>query len=74
MDKFASLRSDQVNPRSAANSLQNDFAELVRIFDSELAKVRADAKTQSRIAEAKQAAERGLQLSKLLSRLIAKRD
>jgi hypothetical protein len=70
MDRFASLASELVDPLSAAASLQNDFAELVRIFDRELIKTRADTSVRSHIAEARQAAERGLGLSNQLAGLL----
>jgi len=74
MDKVASQTTDHVDPRSAAAALRDDFEELVRIFDRELAKVRIDAKTRPHIAGAKEAAKRGLELSQQLAGLLLKGD
>ena len=74
MEKVASQCSDRVDARSVAASLRDDFAELVRIFDRELAKSGSDVKGRSHIAEAKDAAERGLMLSKQLAGLLLRGD
>ena len=74
MEKVASHRADKVDARSVAASLQDDFAELVRIFDRELAVGRSEASGRSHIADAKDAAERGLRLSKQLAGLLSRGD
>lgn len=74
MDKVASQSSNQVDPHSAAASLQDDFEKLVRIFERELAKIRVDAKARPHLTEAKDAAERGLELSKQLAGLLLQGD
>ena len=74
MDKLASQSNEQADPRSAATALRDDFAELVRIFDRELAKVQVDATTRPHIAGAKEAAERGLELSEQLAGLLLNGD
>jgi hypothetical protein len=74
MDRVASQSTDHVDPRSAAAALQDDFAELVRIFDRELAKVQINAKTRPHISGAKEAAERGLELSQQLAGLLLKAE
>lgn len=72
VDKLAFQDAVQVDPRCAADSLQADFAELVHILNGELAKAGADAKARSHIAEARKAAERGLELSKQLAGMFRK--
>jgi len=72
MDKVASQTTDHVDPHIAAAALRDDFEELVRIFDRELANAQSNAKTRPHIAGAKEAAERGLELSQQLSGLLLK--
>ena len=74
MDKLASQSIEQADPYLAAAALRDDFAELVRIFDRELVKVQIDAKTRPHIAGAREAAERGLELSQQLAGLLLKGD
>jgi hypothetical protein len=74
MDRVASQSRGHVDPRSAAAALRDDFAELVRVFDRALAKVQIDAKTRPYIAGAKEAAERGLELSQQLAGLLLKSE
>jgi len=74
MDRMASQRTGHFDPSSAAAALQDDFAELVRIFDRELAGAQNDATTRPHIAGAKEAAERGLELSQKLAGLLFKGD
>jgi hypothetical protein len=74
MDRVAPNSTGHVDPRSAAAALQDDFAELVRIFDRELDRAQNDAMTRPHIAGAKEAAERGLELSQQLAGLVLKSD
>ena len=74
MDRLASQNTEHAEPHSAAAALRDDFKELVRIFDRELAKVRTDAKTRPHIAGAKEAAKRGLELSQQLAGLLLNGD
>jgi hypothetical protein len=74
MDRVASQSTGLADPRSAAAALQDDFAELVRIFDRELTGAQNDTTTRPHIAGAKEAAERGLELSQQLAGLLLKGD
>ena len=74
MDRFASKSPLPVDPRLAATALQDDFAKLVQIFDRELANGRTDAQSRPNVVEAKEAAERGLKLSKQLADLLVQGD
>jgi hypothetical protein len=74
MDRVASKVQTLVDPRSAAAALRDDFEELARIFDRALAKVQIDAKTRPHIAGAKEAAERGIELSQQLAGLLLRGD
>ena len=74
MDKVASQSGNQADPHNAAASLQDDFEKLVRIFEQELARIRADARARPHLTEAKDAAERGLVLSRQLAGLLLQRD
>ncbi|HTG78400.1 MAG TPA: hypothetical protein VL553_02230 [Sphingomicrobium sp.] len=74
MDRVAFQSTDLADPRSAAAALRDDFEELARIFDRALAKVQIDAKTRPHIAGAKEAAERGIELSQQLAGLLLKGD
>ena len=74
MDRVASQSTNRADPHLAAAALRDDFEELVRIFDQALAKAQTDAKTRPHIAGAKEAAERGLELSQQLAGLLLKGD
>jgi hypothetical protein len=72
MDKL-SRRSPRVKERedvgalSAAEAVHRDFAELVMLFDRQLASLPAsDNQARLHVTKAKAAAERGLRLSKEL--------
>ena len=74
MDKVASKSADRLEPLSVAASLQKDFARLVLLFEDELAREGIDPTSRPHFAEAREAAERGLVLSKQLAGLLLKGD
>ena len=73
MTKRRSLRADieQVDAVSLSHSLQEDFAKLIAVFDHELKNGSSPSgDAQSRIADARTAAKRGLTISQQLSELL----
>ena len=81
MDKFKKLvgASDewiQCDVASVAQSVQADFSGLVAIFDRQLeSPIEIDGEARTAIAQAKSAAQRGLELSaRLISMLQASRS
>ena len=56
---------------SAAESVCSDFAELIQVFDQQLARLSdASKRERAHIADARAAAERGLRLSQQLSNML----
>lgn len=73
MVSFASEESGKIDAHSTADSLRNDFENLIRIFDRQLEQnARGDAQIMAHIVEAKSAAERGLRLSLELAQALRK--
>lgn len=70
MNRFGGDSTTSVSV-ATANSVRNDFSELIAIFDRRLASLAdPDDVERSRILEARAVAERGLQLSQeLIERL-----
>ena len=68
--EMASMSIERADPRSAAAALEEDFAKLVQLFERELVKGKIDPAARPHFAQARQAAERGLALSKQLAGLL----
>jgi hypothetical protein len=62
---------DRVDAHSAADSLRTDFEKLIEVFDRQLATPsQTDAAIRTQITEARLAAQRGLELTQRLARLL----
>ena len=65
------VQLDQDDAIAVAHSLQEDFVGLIAIFDRQLAiKSAAVGEAQSKISDARTAAQRGLRLSQELAELL----
>ena len=61
------MMGDQVTSASTAESVMDDFRQLLLILDAQLAKLpESEASARAHILEAKAVAERGLRLSEAL--------